>query len=59
MNFQKVLIVLEREFFFRVKTKMFWISTLPGPLWICATDWRIYRHPSCGPQGNEEVLAII
>lgn len=58
MNFNKVRIVLEREFFFRVKTKMFWISTLLVPFGfallfgggIAIQLW---------PQGNEEVLAII
>ncbi|HBD42516.1 MAG TPA: ABC transporter permease [Bacteroidetes bacterium] len=58
MNFNKVRIVLEREFFFRVKTKMFWISTLLVPFGFALLIGGSIAI-QLWPQGNEEVLAII
>lgn len=58
MNFNKVRIVLEREFFIRVKTKMFWISTLLVPFGFALLIGGSIAI-QLWPQGNEEVLAII
>jgi ABC-2 type transport system permease protein len=58
MNLNKVGIVLEREFFFRVKKKMFWISTLLVPFGFALLIGGAVAI-QLWPQGNEEVLGII